>query len=31
MVKLSDLANNLDELSNEGDDAAVVKYGVCRR
>ena len=30
-VKLSDLANILDELSDEGDDAAVVKYGRCRR
>jgi hypothetical protein len=34
MVKLSDLENILDELSNEGDegdDAAVVEYGRCRR
>jgi hypothetical protein len=28
---LSDLANILDELSNGGDDAAVVEYGLCRR
>jgi hypothetical protein len=27
MVKLSDLASILDEISNQGDDAAIVEYG----